>query len=101
MRIKTGTVEGTGAAISMDIGFIPQRVELVNIDGDALLIWTDDMGAGKGYKILGTGAGALIATGGITVSSETSTYIGFSIGADSDVNVSSETICYTAWPATY
>jgi hypothetical protein len=101
MRIKTGTVEGTGSAISMDIGFIPQKVQLINIDGDALLEWTEDMGAGKGYKILGTGLGALIATGGITVSAETSTYIGFSIGADTDVNVTAETIVYTAWPATY
>ena len=32
MRIKTGTVEGTGSAISMDIGFIPQKVQLINID---------------------------------------------------------------------
>jgi len=100
MRIKTGTVEGTGSTINMDIGFIPQKVQLINIDGDAILEWTEDIGADKGYKILGTGLNELVASLGITVSSSTDTFIGFKIGADTDVNVTAETIVYTAWPAT-
>lgn len=100
MRISTGTVEGTGSAISVNCGFIPQKVQAINIDGDTLLEWTADMGAGKGYKILGTGLGALVATGGITVSAATATFIGFTIGADTDLNATAETIIWTAWPAT-
>ena len=100
MRIRTGTVEGTGSALSIECGFIPQRVELVNIDGDALCIWTSDMGAGKGYKILGTGLGALLASAGVTISASTASFIGFTIGADGDLNKTSETLCWTAYPIT-
>ena len=101
-RIATGTVEGTGAVISINCGFVPRKVQLINIDGDAVLEWTSDMGAGKGYKILGTGLGALLASNGITASASTDTFFGFKIGADADINVATtgavETIVWTAWP---
>lgn len=102
MQIKRGTVEGTGSAIIIQVGFQPNIVFLVNIDGDAKLDWTSDMGAGKGYKILTTsGAHALIATGGITAYAGTAggNKEGFTIGADTDVNVSSETITWIAMEA--
>jgi hypothetical protein len=98
-QTATGTVEGTGAAISFNIGFIPSFVEVINIDGDAVLKWEDNMGDGKGYKILGTGLGALIASGGITRKgdAEADTIRGFTLGADTDVNVDSETLIYVAY----
>ena len=96
--LETGTVEGTGASISISCGFAPRKVTLYNIDGDATLFWLEDMGAGKGYKIIAAGTGALIATLGITVSgnAEASTFRGFIIGADTDVNVDGETIVWEA-----
>lgn len=98
-RPKIGKVEGTGAAISVEVGFQPRRVKLFNADGLCTLEWNSEMGDGKGYKIL-TGIDAtsdtvslhsFISSGGITPS-----YAGFSIGADTDINVSEETIYYEA-----
>jgi hypothetical protein len=93
-----GTVEGTGSAINIPCGFQPNLVRLINIDGDAILDWTSDMGAGKGYKTVAAGTNALIATGGITAytGSEGSESEGFTIGADADVNASAETIVWVA-----
>ncbi len=39
MTIATGNVVGTGAALDVSVGFIPDNVELTNItDGDAISI---------------------------------------------------------------
>ena len=99
-RLKTGTVEGTGAEIEIECGFKPNYVKLLNIDGVAILEWTPDVGAGKGLKIADSGTGAtdisLISTLGITVSASTDDFRGFKIGADTDVNVDSQTICWIA-----
>lgn len=99
-RLRTGTVEGTGAAISVTLGFIPNYVKLMNIDGIAMLEWTPEIGAGKGLKTADSGTAkcdiSYISTGGVTVSASTDTYIGFSIGTDTDINVNGETICWVA-----
>lgn len=49
-HFATGTVEGTGAAINVQLGFTPDYVKLINIDGDASLEWISDMADGEGYK---------------------------------------------------
>lgn len=99
-RPKYGTVEGTGAVIAIDLGFKPRVVKIFNVDGKCTLEWNEAMGAGKGYKVL-TGIDStadtvslhsFISSGGITPSIG-----GFSIGADTDINVEAETICYEAW----
>lgn len=96
--MKNGTVEGTGAAINISVGFIPRRVVLENIDGDAILTWTPDMGDDGGYKTVAAGTNAHIASGGITgYSGSASAAEGFTIGTDTDVNVSDETIIWTAF----
>ena len=52
--IAEGTVEGTGSAINVPIGFIPRSVEIQNID-DAKQIfpvvkWSNNMAAASGFK---------------------------------------------------
>lgn len=94
-----GTVEGTGASISVDVGFRPEWVILMNVDGKAILHWTDDMGDGKGMKTVDSGTGttdiSYITTGGITQSDpDDDSFDGFKIGTDSDLNVSAETLMY-------
>ncbi len=95
-EFKTGTVEGTTAAIAVTVGFVPSYVKLINIDGDATMEWTEDLADGEGFKDLPTGTMALMATGGITPKGPGGSYLGFQIGTDSDVNGSAETIIWIA-----
>lgn len=98
---KYGTVEGTGADIVIKTGFYPAYVKVINIDGDCSLEHIRGMSDDEGYKVL-TGIDATadtvsihsqIASDGITLSS-----YGFTIGADTDVNVEDETLFYIAFP---
>lgn len=99
MNMATGTVEGTGSAINVSCGFTPLHVKLVNIDGDAILDWTPDMGDDGGYKTVAAGTNAHVATGGVTAYEGAlgSASNGFTIGTDSDVNASGETLVWVAY----
>ena len=92
-----GSQDGTGADIDIDCGFVPTKVDVFNHEGDAVLNWIDGMGAGLGYKTLGTGLGAMVADKGITLSVATDDFIGFTIGADEDVNVNAEALSWIAY----
>lgn len=94
---NTGTVEGTGAAISVNVGFVPRYVKLINVDGDATMEWNESLADGEGFKDLPTGVMALMASGGVTPGDTDDTSLGFVIGTDSDVNGSAETIIWMAW----
>jgi hypothetical protein len=52
--VAIGSVEGTGAAINVPIGFIPRRVEIKNIDDIKGifpgLVWDNNMPAASGFK---------------------------------------------------
>lgn len=95
----TTTVEGTGSAINVQCGFSPSYVQVINIDGDAMLYWTKDMTDDEGYKVIAAGTGAQIASGGITPYAGTAgaNSAGFTIGTDTDVNVSAETLMIVAF----
>ena len=96
IEIKTGTVEGTGSAINITCGFIPKYVKLINIDGDATGEWTEDMTDDEIFKDLPTGVMAQMASGGITPMTVNGTVLGFTIGTDTDINVSAETLMWIA-----
>lgn len=94
----TGSVVGTGATINVEIGFKPRKVVLFQEDTPAKIEWTDDMGAGHGMKTVGTPAFSALTTLGIShLSGTTTTKDGFKIGADTDVNIATETIFYVAF----
>lgn len=99
----TGEVEGTGAAINVQLGFIPKKVELINIDDAGSLaprmIWINGMPAASALKFLGTPSYSMITTLGISEYAGTAggNSAGFTIGADTDMNVSAETIVYIAY----
>lgn len=64
-QVKTGTYTGTGSAITMQLGFIPNHIEIVNFtDGDIYHMWFDGMTADTTVDI----AAAVVsnAAGGIT-----------------------------------
>lgn len=116
-RCYSSTVEGTGSAINVECGFEPSFVALVNIDGGADtagLLWMGGMADASAWKFDSSGpAISIIASNGITpwtedlsiTASDTSSdgnetsftgRRGFTIGADTDVNVSGETIAFVA-----
>jgi len=98
-NMQHGTVEGTGAAINIACGFQPRVVKVFNIDGDAMLSWNDSMGDAAGFKTIAAGTTAAITTLGITPYAGTlgADKEGFTIGADTDVNVTAETMCWEAY----
>lgn len=96
VNFNCGTVEGTGAAINVACGFIPRYVKVINIDGDATIEWTSNLADGEGFKDLPTGVMALMGSNGITPSDPNSTFLGFTIGTDSDVNANAETLIWIA-----
>ena len=98
-HVATATVEGTAASINVSCGFTPSAVRVDNIDGDCTLFWNDTMPDASGMKTIAAGTTAHVTTLGITpyTGAEASAGVGFTIGADTDINVSAETICWTAW----
>lgn len=96
-NIQVGTVEGTGTAITVELGFVPDFVNVMNIDGNAEGKWTSDMpDASMQKRTAGTFSNA--ASNGITpyAGSRGDAGAGFIIGADADVNASGETLVYIA-----
>lgn len=105
-QTKVGTVEGTGSAINVPIGFVPDYVEVFNYDDAGekypLVKWWKGMADGSGLKINANSVAiAKITSGGIsaydgsdTAGSEAAP--GFTIGTDADLNASGETLFYTA-----
>src|SRR5574343_1408666 len=81
--------DGTPAATYINVGFVPSMVQIYSAsDNDVGLIWTADMGDGKGI----TDAGAAVSSGGVTPVAQTDgTNHGFSIGTDASVQEASKT----------
>lgn len=101
-RIKTGTGTGTGAAINVSIGFLPNMVMVMNTTGNCFIVWTSDMGAAAGQKTVDSGAGttdvSMLSSLGISqYTGSASASQGFTIGADTDINVNAETYYYVAF----
>lgn len=99
-QVKIGTVEGTGAAINIECGFNPDYVKVLNIDSATLeeLEWFKGMADASAIKKTGTPTRTKITTLGISAYAGVSgsNSLGFTIGADLDVNVVAETIYYLA-----
>lgn len=107
--IITGSVAGTGAAINISLGFIPSYVKVFNpSDAGSLwgtIEWFSGMAAASGLKSLktidsgvtGLASQAYVTTNGISSYAGTATAgAGFTIGADADINASTEVVYYIA-----
>jgi len=109
-HVAVGSVEGTGSAINVSIGFTPDYVKCFNYDDAGGLFctveWWTGMTDGHGLKTTsitdsgttGKKSSEKITTGGISAYSGTTAGngAGFTIGADADINASAETIFYIA-----
>ncbi len=94
-RVVTGSLLGTGASRDVKtVGFRPKKVVVTNITGssEAQLEWTDAMPDASAVKTAAAGTRTFITTLGITPLAD-----GFTLGADTDVNVDTEKVYWEAW----
>lgn len=103
-RFLSGKVTGTGADLHVPLqDFTPRKVVLRNVAAGDELTWTDSMVVGGGFKRLTAGTGSYITSLGVTpvdeyqLDSGQTPPRGFTIGADTDINVSAEVIHWEAW----
>lgn len=104
-KVKVGSVTGTGDAISIEVGWVPDYIDLF-VDGAtvATLKFFKGMAAASGIKQVGVASLEKIASDGITLLDDDYTdsdgdgapYYGFIIGADSDINIDTKEIYYVA-----
>jgi hypothetical protein len=92
---KIGSVVGTGAAINISVGFIPDYVLIANTtDGTVVDHWWSGMAAGTSIKI-DAAAATRAASDGITAYAGSATAgQGFTIGAG--ISANGKTLRYTA-----
>lgn len=91
-RAAQGSVVGTGSAINVrTVGFRPSSVKLFNVTGLVIAEWKATMADASLVKQVTDGTISFPTTLGITPLSN-----GFTIGADTDVNVAAETIHWEA-----
>jgi hypothetical protein len=86
-QIKVGTYTGTGAAINIELGFVPDYFRTINVtDGNAGIAWFSGMAAGTG--ITEGAALASLASNGITAfeGTEATTGAGVTVGTAGSVN---------------
>ena len=101
-NFATGTQDGTGASIDIALGWIPDYVVVQNWEATdyGRLEWYKGMTDGHAIKLLnGTDRDlSKITSLGITTfgAGASDTFKGFRIGADTDVNVSGESITWIA-----
>jgi hypothetical protein len=98
-RLMVGSFNGTGSAITIKgLGFPqgPRVVELRNVDGNAIATYIKPMADASMQKAADSGAGetdlSFETTNGITPVTD-----GFTVGADTDLNVSGELVYYAAF----
>lgn len=92
-RIATGFYVGTGSPLTVTtkIGFKPRQVEVWNISADpAYGMHAEGMDDDSVYKQKG-GTTSVASSDGITLTDD-----GFTIGADTDLNVADEQVFYKA-----
>ena len=95
LRMATGRYLDTGTVAAYnfdDCGFQPRYVEVINLAASSSSFkWIEGMAAASAWKTATNGDAALVTSNGITVNTR-----GFTLGLDTDVNVSSEQISWVA-----
>jgi actin-like ATPase involved in cell morphogenesis len=95
-RPATGKLAGTGAALSVELGFKPCYVRLVNETQLATSEWVEGMADARAVVTDDSGAGTtdvlVKSSGGITPTST-----GFLIGTEATLNTTNDVIYYVAW----
>lgn len=82
---------GTAAAFSITTGFKPLSVRVLNMTSGDEIEWAHGMAAASALKRVTAGTGSIITTLGITQGER-----GFTVGLDTDINVTSEQLSWIA-----
>lgn len=82
---------GTAAAFTITLGFQPRYVKVSNVTSGDQEEWFEGMTAAHARKQVAAGTATIITSNGITVSAS-----GFTVGLDTDINVTSEQISWMA-----
>jgi hypothetical protein len=92
-RIATGSYVDTGTAAAFDItcGFEPRYVCVKNQTSGDQIEWFDGMTDAHGIKRVAAGTASAITSLGITPLTD-----GFTVGLDTDINVTSEQLRWIA-----
>lgn len=92
-RIVTGAIieSGTAVAVDVNLGFTPRYVKIWNETSGDMIEWNDTMADAEGMKRVAAGTASKVTSNGITPSSH-----GFTIGLDTDINVTAEQMSYLA-----
>lgn len=100
-HIAQGTIAGTGAAINVSLGFIPQHVRIINQTKLSEYNWFSSMDDAAALKQVTAGTISAITADGISRYAGTSgaTGAGFTIGTDARLNANNDVIHYFAFSA--
>jgi len=93
-QIATGTYLDTGTVAAYDfttLGFTPRWVRVINETSGDVIEWNEGMADAEGYKRVAAGTGAMVTSHGITPLAN-----GFTLGLDTDINVTSEQCSWVA-----
>ncbi|PNX52104.1 MAG: hypothetical protein BV456_00735 [Thermoplasmata archaeon M8B2D] len=91
-RSMSGSFVGTAATVSIrTLNFRPKFVKIINATGVCFAEWCSSMPDASAMKTVTAGTTSYITTLGITPLSN-----GFSLGADTDLNVAAETVYWFA-----
>lgn len=84
---------GVAAAFDITTGFKPRYVKVVNLNGSGLVMieWFEGMADDSAVKTALNGTRSVITTLGITVAAN-----GFTVGLDTDLNVTNEQLSWMA-----
>lgn len=82
---------GTAAAFTITTGFKPRYVAVFNVTSGDKYEWFEGMADASAFKQVAAGTSTIITTLGITVSAS-----GFTVGLDTDLNVTSEQLSWMA-----
>lgn len=90
-EVKASTYTGTGAALTVTLGFKPSYIRAFNqTDGD--LVWEFINGMTAATAVTTVLATATVATQGCTL-----TDTGFTLGTDATINETGKVYCYVAF----
>jgi len=92
----TGGQTATGSAITIDCGFKPKHVLIMNTTNKSTGMWNDSMPNAAVYKTIDSGVGttdiSYATSNGITP-----LFNGFTIGTDAAINNNNDVLFWTAW----
>lgn len=94
VNIKVGRYisDATAAAFDITCGFRPRYVLVMNVTSGDSVEWFEGMSAAHGLKQVAAGTRSIITSLGITPLTA-----GFTVGLDTDVNVTNEQLSWVAF----